>query len=133
VIARARRSPRPDVGDRLRLSAGDFFHDVPPGADSYLLSHVLHDWPDARASRILERVAAAAAPESRVLVIENVRPPAGSSLLLAYLDVQMLTAWEGRERTLEEYRSLLARAGLTLTDARQVEARGGLTVLTAAG
>jgi hypothetical protein len=129
VIARV---SRPDLGDRLRLAGGDFFRDVPAGADAYLLSHVLHDWPDARAARILERVAAAAMPASRVLVIENVRPRSGGSLLLAYLDLQMLAAWEGRERTLDEYRDLLEGARLALTDVRVVDPRGGLTVLTAA-
>jgi hypothetical protein len=66
-----------------------------------------------------------------VLVIENVRAGSGSSLLLAYLDVQMLAAWEGRERTLEEYRRLLRGAGLALAESRLVEPRGGLSVLTA--
>ena len=127
VIARVRR---PELGGRLRLAAGDFFRDVPAGADTYLLSHVLHDWPDTSAARILERVAAAAAPTSRIVVIENVRPPEGSSLLLAYLDLQMLAAWEGRERTIDEYRVLLRGAGLALTEARLVDPRGGLTVLT---
>ena len=131
VIARAGQTPRPELGDRLRLAAGDFFGEVPAGADAYLLSHVLHDWPDPRAAQILQRVAAAASPASGVLVIENVRPAAGTSLLLAYLDVQMLAAWEGRERTLEEYRNLLDRADLTLTDSRVVDARAGLSVLTA--
>jgi SAM-dependent methyltransferase len=131
VIARARPALRPGLGGRLRLVAGDFFREVPAGADAYVLSHVLHDWPDARAARILERVAAAMTPASRVLVIENVRPASGSSLLLAYLDVQMLAAWEGRERTLDEYRSLLRGARLALTDTRLAAPRGGLSVLTA--
>jgi len=90
---------------------------------------VLHDWPDPRAAQILQRVAAAASPASRVLVIENVRPAAGTSLLLAYLDVQMLAAWEGRERTLDEYRALFRGAGLTPLDARAVDRRG-LTVMS---
>jgi len=123
---------RPDLGDRLTLAAGDFFREVPAGADAYLLSHVLHDWPDSRAARILERVAAAATPTSRVLVIENVRPRSGGGLLLAYLDLQMLAAWEGRERTLDEYRDLLRGAGLALTDVRVIDPRGGMTMLTAA-
>jgi hypothetical protein len=132
VVARAEQAPRGEFGARLRLEAGDFFRDVPAGADAYVLSHVLHDWPDERAARILERVAAAARPASRVLVIENVRPASGSSLLLAYLDLQMLAAWEGRERTMDEYRGLLTGAGLALTEVRLVDPRGGLTVLTAA-
>jgi len=132
VIARARRAPRPDFGSRLRLVAGDFFHEVPDGADAYVLSHVLHDWSDERAARILDRVATASSPASRVLVIENVRPPFESSLLVSYLDLQMLAAWGGRERTRDEYRGLLQRAGLVLTDVRPVDVRTGLTVLTAA-
>jgi O-methyltransferase domain len=130
VIARAWRVPRPDLGDRLRLVAGDFFREVPAGADVYVLSHVLHDWPDERAADILRRVAAAMSPGSRVLVIENVRQEGGSSLLLAYLDVLMLVAWEGRERTLAEYGDLHRSAGLRPPDARQVDGRSGLTILS---
>lgn len=131
VIARVRSTPRPQLGDRFRVAAGDFFGAIPAGAGAYVLSHVLHDWPDERAACILRRVAAAMSPASTALVIENIRPAAASSLPLAYLDVQMLAAWEGRERTLDEYRSLLAGAGLALADARLVDPRGGLTVLTA--
>jgi hypothetical protein len=129
VIDRARLAPHAELGDRLRLAAGDFFREVPAGADAYVLSHVLHDWPDERAALILRRVAAAMAPGSRVLVIENARSDAVSSLVLAYLDVQMLTAWEGRERTLDEYRALFRGAGLTPLDARPVDRRG-LTVMS---
>ena len=131
VIAGASDAPRPRLGGRLRLVAGDFFREVPAGADAYVLSHILHDWPDDRAARILDRVATAMSPASAVLVIENMRGAAGSSLPLAYLDVQMLAAWGGRERSLDEYRGLLDRAGLALADARLVDERGGLTVLTA--
>jgi hypothetical protein len=129
VIDGARLTPRPELGDRLRLVAGDFFREVPAGADAYVLSHVLHDWPDERAAVILRRVAAAMAPASRALVIENVRPDARPGLVLAYLDVQMLAAWEGRERTLDEYRALFRGAGLTPLDARAVDRRG-LTVMS---
>ena len=37
----------PELGayaDRCETVAGDFFQEVPAGADVYLLSHVLHDW-----------------------------------------------------------------------------------------
>src|SRR5262249_18601087 len=39
--------------DRYRFVAGDFFEAVPEGFDAYLLKHVIHDWDDTRAVRIL--------------------------------------------------------------------------------
>jgi SAM-dependent methyltransferase len=132
VVGRVPTGAQDALGDRLLLVAGDFFREVPAGADAYLLAHVLHDWPDDRATRILERVAAAMRPASHVLVVENVRPASGPSLVLAYLDVQMLTGFGGRERTLDQYRGLLLRAGLTLESACPVDVRSGLIVLEAA-
>jgi hypothetical protein len=116
---------------RLRTVAGDFFEAVPAGGDVYVLSHILHDWPDASAARILDRVAAAMTPAARLLVIENVAPPGPPGLVMAYLDMQMLAAWEGRERTVPEYGELLRGAGLRLADVLTAEPRSGLTVLTA--
>jgi hypothetical protein len=133
VIARARRTPRPPaVARRLRLVEGDFFAEVPAGGDVYVLSHILHDWPDARAGRILDRVAAAMTRRARLLVIENVLPALSPpDLVLAYLDVQMLAAWEGRERTIPAYGALLRGAGLHLAAVQTADPRRGLTVLTA--
>jgi hypothetical protein len=51
---------------RLTGEAGDFFDHVPAGADTYLLSMVLHDWDDAAAARLLRNVAAAAPSGTRV-------------------------------------------------------------------
>ena len=41
------------LGDRAECIAADFFETVPAGADTYLLSRVIHDWDDADAKRIL--------------------------------------------------------------------------------
>jgi len=119
------------VRDRLKLDAGDFFQEVPPGGHVYLLSHVLHDWPDDQATVILRRVAAAMTPDSELLVLENMLPEVGTSLVLAYLDVLMLTGWGGRERTLAEYRELLGGAGMAVTQAWALAPRMGLTALSA--
>ncbi len=45
---------QPEQVDRLSLAAGDFFAAVPGGADTYLLSMILHDWSDAEASRLID-------------------------------------------------------------------------------
>ncbi|MPY95931.1 MAG: hypothetical protein GEV08_23605, partial [Acidimicrobiia bacterium] len=41
------------LGDRAEVLVGSFFDALPAGADVYVLSHILHDWPDEDALRIL--------------------------------------------------------------------------------
>ena len=38
------------VADRVTIQGGNAFDAVPPGADAYLLSHVIHDWNEESAS-----------------------------------------------------------------------------------
>ncbi len=40
------------VEDRCQIKTGSFFHSIPAGADVYILSRILHDWPDEKASVI---------------------------------------------------------------------------------
>src|SRR5947209_14547891 len=62
--------------DRCELMEGDFFEAVPSGADYYLLKHIIHDWEDASALRILGSVRRAISPHGKVLLIEMPLPPA---------------------------------------------------------
>jgi hypothetical protein len=115
---------------RLTRVPGDFFACVPGGHEVYVLSHILHDWPDERARQILRRIAAAMTAESVLIIMENLNsdPPVP---LIAYLDVLMLAAWDGRERTLPQYESLLAGAGLALAGHELLEPRTQLAALRA--
>ncbi len=60
------------LSGRITLQIGDFFEGVPPGADTYLLSWILHDWDDDACLRILRNCQAAMRPGTRLLVIERV-------------------------------------------------------------
>ena len=105
------------VADRVELVAGDFFTEVPPGGDLYVLKAVLHDWEDEDAARILSNCHRAAAPGSVLLVVEGlISPgPAGSDELLPRLmDLTMLVAEGGRERSRDGYEALLATTGYRL-------------------
>ena len=42
------------VSGRCDVRAGSFFEAVPGGADAYMLGHIIHDWNDAKAGRILD-------------------------------------------------------------------------------
>jgi hypothetical protein len=61
------------VGDRADCVGGDFLQSVPAGGDIYLVSLVLHDWPDPQATRILANIAAAGSG-ARLLVLDFVIP-----------------------------------------------------------
>ena len=63
------------VADRVDCIGGDFFESVPAGADSYLLSFIIHDWADEAARRILANIAAAGGSGARLMMIEFVVPP----------------------------------------------------------
>ncbi|TDB83930.1 methyltransferase [Actinomadura sp. KC216] len=103
------------VGERCRVVAGDFFGEVPDGADAYLLKEILHDWDDEQSMAILRSVRAAIPPGGRLLLVERTlpdRPVAGFDETHWYLrDLLMLVVTGGRERTENEFRLLLKSAG----------------------
>ena len=101
------------LGDRLTTQGGDFFESVPAGADTYLLSMVLHDWNDADATRLLANIRAAADPGARVLAFELVMPTTDEPHMSKMIDLTMLGMLDGRERTDAEMRALFEGAGLT--------------------
>jgi hypothetical protein len=61
-------------GRRCSYVPGDFFTSVPPGADAYILSGVIHDWDDDRAIRILGNCRRAMTRNSRMLLVDMVVP-----------------------------------------------------------
>lgn len=99
--------------ERLAAQAGDFFADPLPAAEAYVLMEVLHDWPDRQCIEILAAIRRAAAPGSKVLVIENVLNAAGEDPRGHTLDVIMLAVTGGRERTAGELDALFTRTGFT--------------------
>jgi hypothetical protein len=95
--------------------SGSFFEKVPEGGDAYLLSHIIHDWNEQQCLTILGHCRRAMTPTTRVLIIEMVLPAGNAPHPGKMLDMMMLVGPGGQERTEEEYRELLARAGLRLT------------------
>jgi hypothetical protein len=110
------------VGDRVRVVPGDFFAEVPSGADAYVLARVLHDWADEDALRILRSVRAAMTPEARLLLVEAVVGPPNEDPSVKFLDLMMLVSAGGQERTEDEWRTLLAAADLELSAATRATA-----------
>jgi len=96
-----------EVADRCRIVAGSFFESVPAG-DVYALAGILHDWDDEHAARILRTIRAAAPPNARVVIHDSVIPPGNEPHGNKWLDLLMLVLLRGRERTEEQWQTLLA-------------------------
>jgi predicted O-methyltransferase YrrM len=116
------------VADRAQIVGGDFFAEVPSGADTYLMSMILHDWDDAQSASILANVRRAMAPRSELLVVDAIVPGGDLEHDGKVRDLIMLALHPGRERTEAEFAALFGRAGLQLRETRQVAASTGLLV-----
>ena len=107
------------LGDRCEFVGGDFFEAVPGGGDAYILKHVIHDWDDARAVRILRNCRRAMKPEGKLLIVEGVYPERIDQSVVsrgaAANDVNMLVCTGGRQRAEAEFRALFDAAGFELT------------------
>jgi hypothetical protein len=113
---------------RLDVVAGNFLEDPVPRGDAYVLSQILHGWPDERASQILRRCVERAPDDMRVLLVEgviSVEPSADE----ASFDLFMLTLSGGRQRTLSEFQRLAESVGLTLRSSKQLETGSSLIEL----
>jgi cyclopropane fatty-acyl-phospholipid synthase-like methyltransferase len=117
-----------ELASRCTVTGGDFFASVPEGADVYLLKHVVRDFDDERAARILGKCRSAMSPDSRLVLFERlVGEPNETETKL--LDIDALALTGGRLRTEYEHQALLDTAGLRLTHFRST--RAPLSILEA--
>jgi hypothetical protein len=115
------------VWGRCAAAGGDFFEAVPRGPDAYLLGHILHDWDDARAGLILDNLRRAMPAGAKLLLVEYVLPEGDGASFGKLLDLHMMVALGGQERTEAEYRRLFAAHGFRLT--RVVPTAGDVSVI----
>ena len=116
VIAGAREHvAASSAAERVELVDGDFFTSVPEGADAYIMKHIIHDWDDERAITILKNIKRSMSLTGRVLLVEAVIAEGNNQDFGKLLDLEMLVAPGGKERTAAEYKELFSQAGLKLT------------------
>ena len=103
------------LSNRCRLVAGDFFQNVPDGADAYFMRHIIHDWEDEKSLTILRNCHRAMPAHGKLLLVESVIPPGNEPFGGKFLDLVMLLMPGGKERTRNEYQTLFEKAGFTLS------------------
>ncbi len=117
------------VADRCTTVGGDFFESVPDGGSTYVLAQILHDWDDEHCSVILRNCRQVIHSDGKLLVVEQVLPPANEPSLGKWLDLHMLVLLGGQERTESGYQLLLAAAGFELT--RVILTQSGASIVEA--
>jgi hypothetical protein len=121
---------RTGVTGRVRVESGDFFAELPSGADAIIMKHIIHDWDDGSATRILQACHRALGPKGKVLIVDAVVPPGNAPHYGKLLDLEMLALTpRGRERTKVEFATLLRGAGFKLS--RVVPTEGPLSIVEA--
>lgn len=103
------------VADRVAIEGGNFFEGVPVGHDGYLMSHIIHDWDEDECATILRHCHAAMQDDGRLFVVEMVLPDSDEPHPGKVIDMMMLTAPGGAERTPSEYEALLSASGFRIT------------------
>jgi 2,7-dihydroxy-5-methyl-1-naphthoate 7-O-methyltransferase len=113
---------------RLEIVAGTLFEDPLPRGDVYILSQILHGWPDEGAAKILSRCAEAGDDEARILIVEGIVSDLPSADEAGF-DLFMFTLSGGRQRTLDEFRRLAESVGLELESAKRLASGNSLVEL----
>lgn len=116
VRAAEARPELQSLGARFQYVEGDFFRDVPPVGDCYILSQVLHNWRDDECQQILHNCRKSIQPQGSLLLLEQVIPTQIQANQPAVeADLMMLVLLKGRERTVTEYERLLELARFTVS------------------
>jgi len=104
-----------DVLSRCQLQEGDFLQSVPNGCDAYLLRYILHNWGDDVCIQILKNCRTAS-PRAKVIIVEQVLQSDCPDQYTLVMDFWMLASFRNaKERTQQEYATLLQTAGYRLT------------------
>jgi len=117
------------VIERCSIVAGNFFEEVPKGADAYLLKSILHDWNDEEAATILRTCRRAIGVGGTLLVVERVLGQPNEGAETKFSDLNMLVMPGGRERSLQEFEKLFETAGFRLE--HETPSSSGFSVIAA--
>jgi hypothetical protein len=116
-IARAQaRFQSEELVGRCQLLASDLCDSVPSGAEIYILKHVLHGYRDDAAIDILRNCRCVVPQAGRLLIIEFILPetinqPDARLESRLMSDLNMLVVTGGKERTEQEWQTILKSSG----------------------
>jgi hypothetical protein len=96
----------------IKVFTGDFFTDELPEADCYILKLILHDWNNDQCINLLNNCDKTLEKGGKLLIIEPaIVDGSPHKLFSQMLDLDMMILTGGRERTPEEYNTILNASG----------------------
>lgn len=105
-----------DLEQRCKAIAHDFLRQAPPKCDAFFLVNVLHDWEDEICCQILKNISKSMNTEATLLIAEYLLEPGQGFSVAKLLDLEVLVMGGGRERSIDEYSSLLGSVGMAVTN-----------------
>ncbi|GIZ46893.1 hypothetical protein CKM354_000999900 [Cercospora kikuchii] len=107
-----------DIADRIMFKGQDFFEPQPEKADVFLMKHVLHNWPDKYAVKILRNLVAGLDSGGHIIICDSVVPsekeaedlPHSVRKTIAAADMQMFVMLNSKERTARDWTDLAKSA-----------------------
>ena len=120
----------PAVASRLEYAGADMFDSVPP-ADAYILKHIVHDWDDEHCVRLLKNCYESMQGDGRLICVDSVLPPIGdtSATPAKLLDLLMMLAIRGKERTRQQWDDLYRAAGFRIDHIMPLEDNFGTSIV----
>jgi hypothetical protein len=120
----------PQVASRLEYVGANMFESV-PRANAYVLKHIIHDWDDAHCLRLLQNCHKSMDGDGRLVCVDAVLPPMGetSATSAKLLDILMLIAIGGKERTRQQWEDLYRSAGFRITSVTPLQDNFGTSIV----
>jgi SAM-dependent methyltransferase len=96
----------------INVFTGDFFTDELPEADCYILKLILHDWNNDQCIKLLKNCNRTLSKGGKLLIMEPaIIDGSPYKLFSQMLDLDMMILTGGKERTPEEYNTILNASG----------------------
>lgn len=124
-------TPQPVKGNRKSQSHFCSFSNIKIGAKYYYLRAIMHDHADDECIQILRNIVAAMTDESTLLLDEIVVPNKNVEWYVTQTDLAMMVQFSSTERTEEQWRKLLAKAGLKVKGITTYTYSFGLSIIAA--
>ncbi|GAG97980.1 unnamed protein product, partial [marine sediment metagenome] len=107
--------------NKLEFISGDFFEKIPIKADTIIMSRIIHDWSNDKAIKILKTVYKSLEIDGKLLLFETIVPEKLDSDIGITLNFNLLVCVGGKERTLNEFKNILNKAGFIISDVKKDE------------
>ena len=117
------------VNGRCSYVSGDMFNSSNiqlPSSDAYIMKMILHDWSDEECIKILSNIHRSSPEHARLFIAEHLIPGPNIPHFSKLFDIHMMCAASGRERTVNEYSSLLEGSGCKYVQTLHPHQQSGL-------